>query len=193
MSDSIGSDINMILKDQTLTWNIKLKFVSLKIECFTGFAQAWKVLEFSRAFLNSTWKLNLPWKVLENHSKTLKSPWILLFSVELNTVYGDLNQYKIVVLLFGAENAAPNKGITISTHFLVLISPLSQSSILKKNFNTSISIFSKLLVLENCKIVLRSPWKVLEFYSNFPVWTLDKISWFHLAALWILSSPWSSR
>ena len=53
----------------------------------TGFAQAWKVLEFK-----SPWKLNLPWKVLENHSKALKSPWILLFYVGLSTVDRDLNK-----------------------------------------------------------------------------------------------------
>ena len=43
------------------------------------------------------------------------------------------------------------------THFLVLISLLSQSSIFEEEFNTSISIFLKLLVLENSKIVLKSP------------------------------------
>ena len=43
------------------------------------------------------------------------------------------------------------------TNFLVLISPLSQSSILKKNFNISIHIFPKIFVLENCRIVLRTP------------------------------------
>ena len=52
--------------------------------------------------------VNLPCKVLENHSKALKSPWILLFSVGLNTVDRDLNQFKIVVPLFGAAFAAPN-------------------------------------------------------------------------------------
>ena len=30
-----------------------------------------------------------------------------------NTVFGDLNQYKTVVPLFGAAYAAPNKGTTI--------------------------------------------------------------------------------
>ena len=50
---------------------------------------------------------------MENHSKALKSPWILLFSVGLSTVDNDLNQYKIVVPLFGAAYAAPNKGTAI--------------------------------------------------------------------------------
>ena len=69
--------------------------------------------------LKTPWKLNLPWKVLEKHSKALKSSWILPFTGVFNTVFGDLNQYKIVVSLFGAAYvfgaayAAPNKGTTI--------------------------------------------------------------------------------
>ena len=67
----------------------------------------------------------MPWKVLENHSKALTSTWILLFSVGINTVDRDLNQYKIVVPLFGAANAAPNKGTAIlyqfsSTYFSII-------------------------------------------------------------------------
>ena len=45
----------------------------------------------------------------------------------------DLNQYKIVVPLCDAANAAPNKG-TIYANFLVLISLLSQSSISEVEF-----------------------------------------------------------
>ena len=41
---------------------------------------------------------------------TLKSPWNLPFIGGFNSVFGDVNQYKIVVPLFGA---APNKGTTI--------------------------------------------------------------------------------
>ena len=41
----------------------------------------------------------------------------------------DVNHYKIVVPLFGAAYAAPNKGTTIYTNFLMLVSTLSQSSI----------------------------------------------------------------
>ena len=33
---------------------------------------------------------------METYYKALKSPWILLFSVGLNTVDRDQNQYKIV-------------------------------------------------------------------------------------------------
>ena len=91
-------------------------------------------------------------KLLKGLEKSLNS----LFSLELNTVDRDLNQYKIVVPLFGAANAAPNKDTTISSSFSCTICSISQPSILK-NLNTSISIFPKLLVLENCKTVLRSP------------------------------------
>ena len=64
-------------------------------------------------FIEKSLKKNLPWKVLENPSKALKSPWIILFSEGLSTVDRDLNQYKIVVPLFGAAYAAPNIGTTI--------------------------------------------------------------------------------
>ena len=56
-------------------------------------------------------------KVPENHSKALKSHSILLFSVGLSTVDRDLNQYKIVVPLFGAGYAAPNIGTTVLYYF----------------------------------------------------------------------------
>ena len=46
-------------------------------------------------------------KYLKKHSKALKSPWILSFTGGFNSVFGDLNQYKIVV------PAAPNKGTII--------------------------------------------------------------------------------
>ena len=59
----------------------------------------------------------MPWKVLENHAKALKSPLILLFSVGINTVDIDLNQNKTAVPLFGAANATPNKGTTILYYF----------------------------------------------------------------------------
>ena len=70
-------------------------------------------------------------------------PGILLFSVGHITVDRDLNHYKIVVLLFGAANAAPNKGTTILYLFSCTY--------------FSIISFHKLLVLENCRIVLKSP------------------------------------
>ena len=56
-----------------------------------------KITWIYRTVLKSPWKLNLPWKVVEKHSKALKSPWILPFTGVFNTVFGDLNQYKIVV------------------------------------------------------------------------------------------------
>ena len=69
-----------------------------------GFLQ--KSLKIKSA-LNSTGKL------LEG----LESPSFLLFSVGLNIVDRDLNQYKIVVPLFCATNASPNKSTTISCSF----------------------------------------------------------------------------
>ena len=43
----------------------------------------------------------------------MNSPCILPFKGGFNTVFGDLNQYKIVVPLFDAAYAAPNNGTTI--------------------------------------------------------------------------------
>ena len=47
---------------------------------------------------------------LKSTGKSLKGLEILLFSIGLDI---DLNQYRIVVPLFGAAYAAPNKGTTI--------------------------------------------------------------------------------
>ena len=67
----------------------------------TEFAQAWKVLEYT----------GLSWKVLENKICLEKS---LNFTIYRRIqVFRDLNQYKIVVPLFGAAYAEPNKGTTI--------------------------------------------------------------------------------
>ena len=77
--------------------------------------------------------------------------------MELNTVDRDLNQYKIVVPLFGAANAAPNKGTTISYSFSsTSYSHYLSLAFLKKNLNTLISIFPKLLVLENLNSLEKS-------------------------------------
>ena len=65
-------------------------------------------------FLEKSLKIKYVRKVLENPSKALKSPRILLLSVGLSTVDRELNQYTIVVPLFGAACAAPNIGTTIS-------------------------------------------------------------------------------
>ena len=59
---------------------------------------------------------------LEKYWKITK---ILLFSEGLNSVDRDLNQNKVVVPLFGAANAAPNKGTAIlysfsSTNFSII-------------------------------------------------------------------------
>ena len=47
----------------------------------------------------------------------LKSTWIVPFARGFNTVFEGLNQYKIVVPLFGAADAALNKGTTILQWF----------------------------------------------------------------------------
>ena len=77
-------------------------------------------------------------KGLEN----LKSPWILPFTGGLNTVFGYLNQYIIVVPLYGAAYAAPNKGNTVLYYFFQLISSVMQSSILKVEFQCVKQYFS---------------------------------------------------
>ena len=64
-------------------------------------------------FLEKSLKIKYALKSTGKSLQTLKSPWILLFSVGLNTVDLDQNLHKIVVPLFGAANAAPNKGTAI--------------------------------------------------------------------------------
>ena len=58
-------------------------------------------------------KIKFATKSTGKHLNALKSPWILPFTGGFNTVFGDLNQYEIVVSLFGAAYAAPNKDTTI--------------------------------------------------------------------------------
>ena len=87
--------------------------------------------------------------VLKNHTKAVKSPWFLLFSVGINTVDRDLNQNKTVVPLFGAANAVPNKGTTILYSFVVLISPLSQSSISEVKL-LGFSLYENVSLLMKC-------------------------------------------
>ena len=107
-----------------------------KLKCLAqaGFAQAWKVLEFRGLSWKVLENLNLPWKVLDIHSKALKSPWILFFSVGLNTVDRDLNQYKLLCLYLVQQMLHQIKAQQFHTHFLVLISPLSQSSFFEEEF-----------------------------------------------------------
>ena len=75
-------------------------------------AQVWKVFEYT----------GLSSKVLENkiflekYLKTLKGlEKSLNFTIyrRIQECFWDLNQFKIVLLLFGAAYAAPNKGTTI--------------------------------------------------------------------------------
>ena len=64
-------------------------------------------------FLEKSMKIKFALKSTGKSIKGLESPWIILLSVGLNTVDSNLNQYKIVVPLFGAAYAAPNIGTTI--------------------------------------------------------------------------------
>ena len=64
-------------------------------------------------FLENSLKNKSALKSTRKSLKSLEKSWILLFSVGLSTVDRDLNQYKIVVPLFGAAYAALNIGTTI--------------------------------------------------------------------------------
>ena len=74
----------------------------------SGFAQAWKVLEYTR----------LSWKVLDNkiclekYLKNTQRPWKVLEFYHLQEVSTLIleaeNQYQIMVPLFGAAYAVPN-------------------------------------------------------------------------------------
>ena len=130
---------------------------------YAGFAQAWKVLDYT----------GLSWKVLENifalkstlrHSKALKSPWILPLTGGFNSVFGDLNQYEIVVtcLCLVQHMLHQVKAPQFYTNYLKLISLVMDPSISEVEFNVLISIFLKFSVLENSRKVfeksLKSPW-----------------------------------
>ena len=58
-------------------------------------------------YLKIKFALKSTWKTLKGLEKSLN------FTGGFNSVFGDLNQYKIVMSLFGAAYAAPNKGTTI--------------------------------------------------------------------------------
>ena len=118
--------VNVMLNTNTLTYSRVRR----------GLKSTW----IYRTVLKSPWKLNLPWKVLDKHSKALKSPWILPFTGGFNTVFEELNQYKNVVPLFGAAYAAPNKGTTIYTNFLKLKSLVMDSFMCSLSHTISISI-----------------------------------------------------
>ena len=64
-------------------------------------------------FLEKSLKIKYALKSTGKSLKSLESPWIPLFSVGLSIVDIDLIHYKIVVPLFGAAYAAPNKGTSI--------------------------------------------------------------------------------
>ena len=77
---------------------------------YPGFAQAWKVLEYSVL----SWNIFENKICLEKYLKNSQRPWKVFefyhLQEDLTLFFGGLNQYKIVVPLFGAAYAAPNKG-----------------------------------------------------------------------------------
>ena len=64
-------------------------------------------------FLEKSLKNKSALKITGKSLKCLEKSLILPFTGGFNNVFGDLNQYQIVVPLFGAAYAAPNKGTTI--------------------------------------------------------------------------------
>ena len=67
-------------------------------------------------------------KSLKGLEKSLKIP----FSVELNTVDRDLNSIKLLCFYLVQQMLHQIKAQQFHTHFLVIISPLSQSSIFEE-------------------------------------------------------------
>ena len=133
----------------------------------TGLKSTW----IYRTVLKNPWKLNLPWKVLEKHSKALKSPWILPFTEGFNTVFGDPNQYKLVCFYLVQHMLHQIKAPQFYTNFLKLLIILRNAvRHFQSRLLTCKSVF--FISFQSLKAVgksLRSPWKVLEFYSYLPV------------------------
>ena len=71
-----------------------------------------KFLNFE-GFLENSLKIKSALKSTGKSPKGIEKSLNSSISVEINTVDRDLNQYKIVVSLFGAAHAAENKGTTI--------------------------------------------------------------------------------
>ena len=71
-----------------------------------------KYLNFE-AFLEKSLKIKSGLKSTAKSLKSLENSLNFTFSVGLSTVDIDLNHYKIVVPLFGAAYASPNKGTSI--------------------------------------------------------------------------------
>ena len=76
----------------------------------------------------------MPRKELENHSNALKRPLILLFSVGFDTFDRDRISIELLCLYLVQQMLHQIKAHQFYTTFLVLISPLSQSSIFEVEF-----------------------------------------------------------
>ena len=86
-----------------------------------------------RTVLKSPLKLNLPSKVLEKHSD-LEKPLNLTIYRGFSTVFGDLNQYKIVMPLLGAAYLHQIRASQFYNNFLIIKSLVMQSSISEVEF-----------------------------------------------------------
>ena len=80
---------------------------------FTGFAQYLNL----EGFLEKSLKVKYALKSTGKSLKCLEKSLNLTIYRRIQHCFGDLNQYKIVVPLFGAAHAAPNKGTTILYQF----------------------------------------------------------------------------
>ena len=96
----------------------------------TGLKSTW----IYRAVLKSPWKLNLSSKVLEKHSKALKSLWILPFTGGFNTDFWDQNQFKLWCLYLVQLMLHQIKAPQFYTNFLKLLSFVMQSIVSKVEF-----------------------------------------------------------
>ena len=140
-------------------------------------SQSWKYLNNKNEYTGLSWKVLENKICLEKYLKNIQRPWKVLefyhLQEDLTLFFEGLNQYKLVEPLFGAAYAAPNKGTT----FLHWFSKTNVFSNGIQHFRSRIltckSVF--FISFQSLKTVgksSRSPWKVLEFYMNLPVWTL---------------------
>ena len=96
----------------------------------TGLKSNW----IYRAFLKSHWKLNMPWKVRENHANTLKVLEFFYFLEELALLIEIENRIKLLCLHLVQQMLHQIKAQQFYANFLILISPLSQASISEVEF-----------------------------------------------------------
>ena len=92
--------------------NVNLNLPLFSKNMIQGLHRLEKYLNFE-GFLETSLKIKAALKSTGKSLKSLGKSVNSTISVGLSTVDRDLNQYKIVVPLFGAAHAAPNIGTTI--------------------------------------------------------------------------------